>query len=79
MPERRRQTRPLAETPETELELLWEVKETVAVLDERMDNHLKEHAKTAAKTASSRALWLTNALVAVDIVAQFLSHWKGGK
>ncbi len=73
MVERRRQSRPLTETPETELELMWQVKEDVAVLIERVDNHLKDHRKDTA----AKALWLTNGLVLVGIVVDVLTRLRG--
>lgn len=75
MEERRRQTRRSLKTlPATETELLWEIREEVAVLTERMDNHLAQHKSEERTTAKTTDLVLVKIGIGVAIVSPFVTH-----
>lgn len=79
MAERRRQTRPLSQTPTTELELLWETREAIAVLEERVQNHLDDHDKISRQLVSAKSLRWTNLGVVALIATDVILHFTGGK
>ena len=75
MVDRRRQTRALSNTPQTELELLWEISERLGVVEADLADHIDEHKEEKKDRASAKALIWTNAFVILSVVSNILIHY----
>ncbi len=79
MVDRRRQSRSLNYVPQTELELLWDINERLAVVEADLADHIEAHKEDKKARAGAKALIWTNAFVVASIVASFLIHYLPAK
>ncbi len=79
MVDRRRQSRPLSKVPQTELEVLWEIRERVAAVETALSYHIEEHEQDKKARASARALVWTNVFVVTSIMSSVVLHYLPAK